>query len=230
MGSTHCQACGTSLSTRGPSALAVPPVKTVLPVGPTPIGVPIGSPLTNPSGTSVAKKTPSLYELLGWRKLEGQVIHVEPPYMAPQDFSWGRLLIKLVLLILILLLFGKIIFAFIFSLLIVLFVIWFVFHFLFPQSARGGSGCLSSLASQVVGFFLTRKMVGSPKAEVPVRDIRLRDASGQEHLVRIKGDIVSGNINVGDDVVVEGFDRQGTLKFSRGWNKRIRSEIKVKSR
>lgn len=63
---------------------------------------------------------------------------------------------------------------------------------------------------------------------VPVRDIRLMDKSRVEYLVRIKGDLYAGNVNVGDDIEVEGFDRRGTIVFYRGKNIRTRSEIIVK--
>lgn len=65
---------------------------------------------------------------------------------------------------------------------------------------------------------------------VPVRDIRLKDKSGVEYLVRIKGDLYAGNVNVGDDIEVEGFDRRGTIMFYRGKNIRTRSEIIAKKR
>ena len=93
----------------------------------------------------------------------------------------------------------------------------------------GSSKFFSGLASQIIGFFLTGKLFGS-KEQVPVRDIRLRDDSGQEHLVRIRGELFAGNISVGDEVEVEGFNRRGTLMLRRGLNKRTRAEIRVKRR
>ena len=67
-----------------------------------------------------------------------------------------------------------------------------------------------------------------PRADIPVRDIRLRDPAGQEHLVRIKGDLLSGSVAVGDDIDAGGYDRHGTLMFRRGMNKRIGTAIRVR--
>jgi hypothetical protein len=135
------------------------------------------------------------------------------------EFSWAGFLIKggiLVLLSPVLL--GVIIAAIVVS--SILSILGF---------GRGGPGFFSGLASQVIGFFLTSKLLG-PKADLPVRDIRLRDGAGNEHLVRIRGDFIAGNVNVGDDVTVEGFNRGGTLIFWHGRNHRTRSDIRVKRR
>jgi hypothetical protein len=150
----------------------------------------------------------------GWRKLSGTVIAIDPPYMAKPEFNWASFIIKFAI--------GLILFPFIIAALV--FSIFWSFFF---GSGRNRPGFFSSLASQVVGFFLTGKLFG-PKDQVPVRDIRLRDEVGQEHLVRIRGELLAGNLNVGDEVEVEGFDRRGTLMFRRGHNKRTRAEILVK--
>lgn len=153
----------------------------------------------------------------GWSKLSGTVIAIDPPYMAKPEFKWPSFLIKLTIgLAIFPLIIGAIIAGVFFSLINSLF-----------GFGRNRPGFFSSLASQVVGFFLTGKLFG-PKEQVPVRDIRLRDEVGQEYLVRIRGELVAGNLNVGDEVEVEGFDRRGTLMFRRGRNKRTRAEILVK--
>jgi hypothetical protein len=159
----------------------------------------------------------------GWRVIKGTVISVEPPYMGHPDFSWIGLLLKLSLLILAVIIIGPVIIGIIIGLMVTL----LMFSFVFPRGTSHTTGCLTGMLRQMVGFFLTRKLLG-PKPDVPVRDVRLRDTSGQEHLVRIKGDIVRGNMNVGDEVEVEGFNRGGTLLLSRGRNIRTRSEIKVR--
>ena len=181
------------------------------------------------SGKGGVTKPFSIRDIFGWKTLEGQVIHVEPPYMARVEFSLGRLLLKLSLFIVALIIIGPIIIGVLMGVLLAVVIISIMLSFLFPQSSKSGPGFFSSISHQVAGFFLSKKLFG-PKAESPVRDIRLRDVTGQEHLVRIRGDIVAGSVNVGDEITVEGFDHRGTLKFSRGWNKRIRSEIRVKSR
>jgi hypothetical protein len=104
----------------------------------------------------------------------------------------------------------------------------FTFSLLSPGSS-GRPGFFSGLASQVSGFFLTGKLFG-PKEQVLVRDFRLRDSTGLEHLVRIRGELVAGNLSAGDEVEVEGYNRRGTLMFRKGMNRRTRSEIVVKYR
>jgi hypothetical protein len=154
---------------------------------------------------------------LGWRNLNGIVIAIDPPYMTKPESTWPSLITKFTIgLILSPLIIGGIIIALVFS------IFLSIFGF-----GRNRPGFFSSLASQVVGFFLTGKLFG-PKEQVPVRDIRVRDEEGQEHLVRLRGELVAGNLNVGDEVEVEGFDRRGTLMFRRGRNKRTRAEILVK--
>jgi hypothetical protein len=134
--------------------------------------------------------------------------------MANPDSHWWRFCIKLAILgaaiyyygLLILVMFG----AF-------LLLMWILSKVPF----------LSAVAVQVAGFLLTRRLVG-PMASIPVRDIRVRDAAGQEFLVRLKGQLTSGSVSVGDDVLLEGWDRNGMLLFRRGFNKRIRTAIKVR--
>lgn len=138
-------------------------------------------------------------------------------YMAKPDFRWGRFLIKLAVLGAAVYYYGLIILLALGALLV---FAWLVSKIL-PQ------GLLSGVAVQVISFMLTRRLVG-PMANVPVRDIRVRDASGQETLVRMKGQLTSGSVSVGDDILAEGWERNGMLVFRRGYNKRIRAEIRIK--
>lgn len=137
--------------------------------------------------------------------------------MAKPETDWLRILLKLAM--------GIILLPVILGVVIGALIIGITFSLL----GIGTSRFFSSLASQIIGFFLMGKLFG-PKEQVPVRDIRLRDDSGLEHLVRIRGELVAGNMNVGDEVEVEGFNRRGTLMLRRGLNKRTRSEIRVKRR
>ncbi len=167
---------------------------------------------------NIKRRTSTLQRLLRWRRLTGTVIAVEPPYMAKPEMDLAKLLGKLALGILflpVILVVG--------ATALVISVAFSVLSF----GRGGGPGLFSNIASQVFSFFLIGKLFG-PRREVPVRDIRLRDTSGLENLVRIQGELRAGNLNVGDEVEVEGFDRGGTLMFRRGWNKRIHSEIVVK--
>ena len=134
--------------------------------------------------------------------------------MANPDFHWVRFLVKLAIL-------GAAVYYYGLLILVVLGV------FLLLMWLLSKVPFLSAIAVQVVSFLLTRRLMG-PMANVPVRDIRVRDSAGQEFLVRMKGQLTSGSVSVGDDVLVEGWDRNGMLLFRRGYNKRIRTAIKVK--
>jgi len=155
--------------------------------------------------------------------LKGTVVNVDPTYTSNPDFRWGFFLLKIIILVIAFFIIGPIIIGIMLGLL----VTSAIFSLLFPSRPRQGSGFLSSIFSHMLSFIFIKHLFGQ-KEMVSVQDIRLREHSGQEHLIRIKGEIVSGNINVGDEIEVEGFNRGGTLIFRRGWNKRIKSEIRVK--
>lgn len=202
--------------------------KTVVPPSPFPRSARTGdrestSPETSPvSSPPVDKEVTKqrkfdFFGFFGWRKLTGTVIAVEPPYMAKPETAWLRILLKLAM--------GIVLLPVILGVVIGVLIAGFTFSLL----GIGGSRFFSSLASQIIGFFLMGKLFGQ-KEQVPVRDVRLRDDSGQEHLVRIRGELVAGNINVGDEVEVKGFNRKGTLMLRRGKNLRTRAEIRVKRR
>lgn len=154
---------------------------------------------------------------LGWRKLTGTVIAVEPLYMAKPETDWLRFLFKFAM--------GILLLPVILGVVISGLIIWMTFSLF----GIGRSEFFSRVGSHVFGSFLAGKLFGS-KEQIPVRDIRLRDNRGEEHLVRIRGELFSGNINVGDEVEVEGFNRSGTLMLRRGWNARTRAKIQVKRR
>jgi len=159
----------------------------------------------------------SAFRPFGWRTLDGRVIQVEPMYMATPDFRWGWFLIRLSVV-------GAAVY---FYGLIILMALGLLLVFLWLVSKILPRGLLSGVAVQVISFMLTRRLVG-PIANVPVRDIRVRDAFGQETLVRMRGQLTSGSVTVGDDILAEGWERNGTLLFRRGYNKRIRTDIRIK--
>jgi hypothetical protein len=159
----------------------------------------------------------SVLDPFGWKSLDGRVIQVEPIYMGAPDSRWGMFLLKLAIL-------GGAVYYY-GTLLLIAFALLIAVGWLLAKVLRGGF--LSAVAVQVTSFLLTRRLMG-PVASVPIRDCRVRDSSGQETLVRMKGQLVSGSVTVGDDVHVEGFDRRGMLLFRRGYNNRIRAEIRVK--
>lgn len=230
MGSITCQACGASLTGavpppgKGPppSIMAAPPSTAFAQPGQ---GQP--SQLSRPGATATAAvlaPSPvatatgsSALGFLGWRSLDGRVIQVEPMYMAKPDFQWGFFLLKLAV-------FGAAVYYYGLILLLA-FAALLVFAWLFSKILP--QGLLSGVAVQVISFMLTRRLMG-PTTNTPVRDVRVRDGSGQETLVRIKGQLLSGSVSVGDDILVHGRERGGMLLFRRGYNKRIRADIKVK--
>jgi hypothetical protein len=138
-------------------------------------------------------------------------------YMGTPDVQWGRLFLKLAVL-------GGTVY-YLGAILLVGFVMLCVMGWLIGKVFRGGF--LSAVAVQVTSFFLTRRLMG-PVASVPIRDFRVRSNSGQETLVRIKGQLVSGSLTVGDDILVEGWERSGMLLLRRGYNNRILAAIRVK--
>ncbi len=180
---------------------------------------------TNTSGATAgtdAQDEPQsgFWHFFGWCRLTGTILGLDPPYMAKPEMSLagviGKLLIGLLLIPVFLGVMGAVM------------LFRFTFSLLSPGSS-GRPGFFSGLASQVSGFFLTGKLFG-PKEQVLVRDFRLRDSTGLEHLVRIRGELVAGNLSAGDEVDVEGYNRRGTLMFRKGMNRRTRSEIVVKYR
>jgi len=160
------------------------------------------------------------WQLFGWCRLTGTILGLDPPYMAKPEGSLAGGLGKLLMGILLLPLFVGLIGA--------IMLIRLPFSLLSPRYA-GRSGFFSGLVSQVSGVFVIGKLFGQ-KEQVLVRDFRLRDSTGMEHLVRLRGELVAGNLSVGDVVDVEGYNRRGTLMFRKGLNRRTQSEIVLKYR
>lgn len=67
----------------------------------------------------------------------------------------------------------------------------------------------------------------APQEMLPVRLCRLYDDQGREHIIRIKGRIIGGDIDQEDRLALWGRQRQGTWIFRRGFNIRPRSWILV---
>jgi len=159
------------------------------------------------------------------KKIDGRVIHVEPPFMSNPDFNWKGFLKRLIIAITLLFVLGPVVLGILFG----IGVFFMMLRLIFPRKGKTGPGFLSGIANNFIGFFLLSKLHGS-KADMPVRDIRLRTTSGQEYLIRLKGDLISGNVNVGDEIEVDGYDHRGTIIMKRGKNKRTGAEIRVKRR
>lgn len=158
----------------------------------------------------------------GWETVRGTVIHVDQPFSSKKEINLPRLLINLVILGLFALLLGPMIIGLVLG----VFIAARILSFTFP-SIRGGKSCIPGIFSHMASFVFTHHLFRA-KEMVLIRDVRIRESSGRERLVRIKGDIVEGNFNVGDEVWVEGVNRGGTIFFRKGVNKRINSKISVK--
>ena len=226
-GATYCLVCGQVFDNKQASLLAqsTGPSSARLP--------PASNPMTSPASTSLVsspvagpstQKT-SLREYFGWRAIDGTVIHVGPSQLIKAPRHWWKLLVKLVVAVIAVAAFGALALIVIVS----LFAFSLLLSWLFPRYERGRGGFLQSVAGQFVGFFLTSRLLGQ-KPTVPACDYRLRDSSGNQHLVRVEGYVHAGGMSVGDDVIAEGYDRQGTLVMKQGWNKRLGTLIKVKDR
>ena len=222
----HCPACGyrrRSASTAG-AAPTVPIGKSGSPArtshhstGPSG-GAP--NPASRASSPRPMPGSSRQADGLGWlghRRLVGTVIGVDGPYLAKPESTVLGFLATAALL------------PFIAVVLVALIPIWLVLSLLFSRGGGGRRGLLGGFGSQFTGLLVTRSLLRREKEE-PVRDIRVRDDDGDEHLVRLRGDLVAGALGPGDDVEIEGWNRRGTLMFTRGWNRRTRTEIRTRRR
>jgi hypothetical protein len=240
-GETHCAACGYQLASQTSGAQPTP-LAASAPGSSQPTSKKTHISPALPPAPGRPRSGRSLAERIGWRSVDGTVIHVNPSYFIPKPRQWTTGLVWLGVIGLVL--YGALLKIkaglnlainalplIIALLLLVLFVrvaISRVFGFgagrTGPSGGRGGF--FRNVASQFVGFFLTSRLLGQ-RSTIPVCDYRVRDGHGEEHLVRVEGYVRSGSMSVGDDVWVRGFDRRGTLVLRSGWNKRLRAAIKV---
>lgn len=177
------------------------------------------SPSEEPSHDLAPNKEENLVQqtlsYFGWLKLTGFIIAVEPPYMGVIQKSWLATFLKLSL--------GVFLLPILLGVVAGVMIMKIIFQF----SGYRRSGQSSQIISQIGVFFLHYQLI-KPRKQITIRDIRLRDQFGQEHLLRIQGQLVTGNLVVGDEVEVEGFNRRGTLMVRQGFNKRTRSEIRIR--
>lgn len=224
-GDTHCAACGFSLV----GAAAPTPNQSARrssrhgPAGqPAPVHVATAG--RGATGQVANAQSKSLREHFGWRSVDGTVIHVGQAGLVKAPRRWWKLILKLIVVLGAFAVFGTIALTVIAA----LFVLGLFTSLLFPRRERRASGgFVQSVASQVVGFFLTSRLLGQ-RPMIPACDYRLRDPNGQEHLIRVEGYLRTGGIAVGDDITAEGMDRHGTLVMQRGWNRRLGTLILVK--
>jgi hypothetical protein len=144
----------------------------------------------------------------------------------PPGVNWTGLAIKGGIAVVLIVVFGPVALGAI----VTLAILSLLLRLVSPSSLRGGGpGFFKSVFTQVTAFFLTSRLL-APARQIPVRNARLRDQSGTEHLVRVEGYITGGTLAVGDDVVLQGVYRRGTFVMKRGWNNRIRAELRVRPR
>jgi hypothetical protein len=219
MGSVACQSCGNTLTGGVAKPSAAPAhVNTKIPMTSSQQTSMVGGQLVT-SATS-SQGLPSISSVLvGAETIDGRVIQVDAMYLQKPDTQWGSILLKL-------LIYGATVYYFGFKIIIPIAALWLV---LWLISKILPKGLLTGVAVQVLSFLLTRKMMG-PAANVPVRDVRVRDASGIDHLVRVKGHLVAGSLSVGDEVIVEGRNRNDTFICRRGHNKSINTAIALSQR
>jgi hypothetical protein len=162
---------------------------------------------------AVSAQDPGVMGMLGWRRVAGVVVGVEPLYQAKRR---GNLAVMSLMVVV-----GLLLLPVALGLALAMFLIGVL-------TSRVGlrSPFLSSLFSQITGYWFTRKLLG-PGEQVTIRDVRL--LSGQsEHFLRFEGDLVAGSVAVGDDIEVEGFNRGGTLMVRKGVNRRTRATIRLR--
>ncbi|HYC90052.1 MAG TPA: hypothetical protein VEO54_12630 [Thermoanaerobaculia bacterium] len=163
----------------------------------------------------------SLAEWLGWRRLDGTVVHAGLQQMGRLQKEWWEIAWKVCVIATILLFFGIAALA--------ILVIVAVLSLFFARKQRDRPGFLQNLATQVAAFLIIGRLFG-PRKSIPVCDFRIRDANGTESLVRVEGHVIQGAFASGDDVTVEGFNHGGTLVLRRGWNRRLNCAIRVQRR
>ena len=198
-----------------------------MPLQSAPTAVPTAQPSSqgNAARTAIIGKIATLVSRR-YLTLTGVVIQIDTPQSMPATFRLGPFLIKTGIVLGIAALFGAIALTVVAIGFLLSFLVSFVFG---SRSHSSHQGFFKSVLTQVTGFFLTSRLL-TPKQLVPVNHIRIRDSAGVEHLIRIEGYMLTGRPSVGDDISVEGTDRAGTLDMHRGWNNRIRSEIRIKRR
>lgn len=160
---------------------------------------------------------------MGWKTIAGRVVSIDPVYTVSPDFDWSKLILKIFLLIVLVLVVGPVLIG----IALCLMMIKLLFSLFFPHSKS--KGFTFDIIYQITGFLFSL-LQNKKTSALPVRDFRLLDAGGDEYMVRIRGDIVTGSIKVGDELTVTGANDGGTLMFRRGWNQQIRSEIRVRQR
>ena len=138
-------------------------------------------------------------------QIHGTVVHIDRVYAGKRPVKFVRAVTKVVLAI---------------ALAPAALAVWLMVGMV--SSNKGRPTFASDVAVRAAGFWAGRKLVDNT---VAVRDIRLQDGTGRQWLVRICGQLKSGNVTLGDVVTIDGVDRNGTLWLSDGTNHTVRSRL-----
>lgn len=104
-------------------------------------------------------------------------------------------------------------------------VAFWIMRDLMSSGRRPHSG--PGLLQQIFGYWLGIKLWN--RSQTPVRNFRVRESgSGRTRLVRMFGNLIEGDVAMGDTVTVFGDDSNGTLIFRDGMNHSLRSRIAVR--
>lgn len=238
-GTQYCPVCGYKFFNGDSSSTAVPSpssgakTTTSPPIFPTYSQSPVRSEeeqrtFSMPAGNSFIER---IRNLLGWGSLVGNVVSVTRETVRPQKNSFFSLL-KLLLIVFIVCGIGLAVLPVIVPLLFILFMFSFFFKMagdFLRIGGKTGIGFIAHTINSFVGSLIGHKFSTS-REPIPVLNIRIKIGENSFRDVRIQGDIIAGNINVGDEVEVEGFYRGGTLIFQRGRNRKTNAKIIVKRR
>jgi hypothetical protein len=138
-------------------------------------------------------------------QIHGTVVHIDQVYAGKRPVDFVRTVTKVV---------------FAFALAPAALAVWLMVAMV--SSNKGRPTFASEVVVRAAGFWAGRKLVDNT---VAVRDIRVQDGTGQQWLVRICGQLKSGNVTLGDVVTIDGVDRNGTLWFRHGTNHTGRSKL-----
>jgi hypothetical protein len=71
-------------------------------------------------------------------------------------------------------------------------------------------------------------LLGRKDTKLPTRYVRVKDGNGQEHMVRMKGDLVCGTVGMGDVVSFWGRHEAGTLHMNFAFNHKLNAEVRLR--
>jgi len=71
-------------------------------------------------------------------------------------------------------------------------------------------------------------LMGRKDNKVSTRSVRVRDSTGQETSVRMKGDILRGTIGMGDMVSFWGRWEGGTLHMQAAFNHKLNADVRLR--